>query len=94
VLGLTTFQASAYHWWFDLVNDTGSTLVSVRATNIDDPSFHGRDLLGDYIFRPGQHMRIEPVPPRATVVSTWSSPSTTARARASGTSICAKPPRW
>jgi hypothetical protein len=61
VLGLTTFQASAYQRWFDLVNDTGSTIVSVRATNIDDPSFHGRDLLGDYIVRPGQHMRIEPV---------------------------------
>jgi len=61
VLGLTTFQASAYQRWFDLVNDTGSTIVAVRATNIDDPSFHGRDLLGDYIVRPGQHMRIEPV---------------------------------
>jgi len=70
VLGLTTFLASAYHWWFDLVNDTGSTIVSVRATNIDDPSFHGRDLLGDYIFRPGQHMRIEPVRTRATAAST------------------------
>src|ERR1700724_1411955 len=56
VLGLTTFQASAYQRWFDLVNDTGSTIVSVRATNIDDPSFHGRDLLGDYVFRLAQHM--------------------------------------
>jgi hypothetical protein len=60
VLGLTTFQASAHQRWFDLVNDTGSTIVAVRATNIDDPSF-GRDLLGHYVIRPGRSMQIEPV---------------------------------
>jgi hypothetical protein len=64
VLGLTTLQASAYQRWFDLVNNSSHAIVAVRATNVDDPRFHGRDLLGQYAIAPGESMRIEPVRPR------------------------------
>jgi hypothetical protein len=61
VLGLSAFQASAYERWFNLVNDTSNTIVSVRITNVDDPSFHGRNLLGGRVVRPGYSTDIEPV---------------------------------
>jgi hypothetical protein len=61
VLGVTTFQASAYERWFNLVNDTGNAIVIVRVTNIDDPNFHGRNLLRGYVILPGGTMQIEPV---------------------------------
>ena len=64
VLGLTTFQATANDGLdrtFDIVNESNRTIVAVHASHIDRNTFGRRDLLGDYVVRPGQWMRLTPV---------------------------------
>jgi hypothetical protein len=60
-LGLTTFQASAYGRWFNLVNDSNDPIVSVRITNVHDQYFHGPNLLGNQPLPPGDRVQLEPV---------------------------------
>ena len=61
VLALSAFQASAYERWINLVNNSEQTIVSVQITNVQDEYFHGPNLLGNQVVRPGQTMQIEPV---------------------------------
>jgi len=63
VLGLGSLQATAadgFNRRFDIVNESDATIVAVRASNIDNPNF-GRDLLGNYVVRPGYKMNLLPV---------------------------------
>jgi hypothetical protein len=51
--------ASAYERWVDIVNWGNSAIYSVEISNVDDPNY-GRDLLGNYMIRPGDELRVEP----------------------------------
>jgi hypothetical protein len=60
MLGLTAINAFALERWFNVVNNSGSTIVAVRATNIDDNNW-SRNLLDGDIIRPGRTLQVEPL---------------------------------
>ena len=40
-----------------VINNTSETLMEFYATNVDDPDFESRDLLGAHVIRPGNIFR-------------------------------------
>jgi len=55
--------ASAYERWINVVNSSGVAIESIYITDVDTKGW-GRDLLGEYIIRPGDEMTVEPRNPR------------------------------